>query len=57
MEKRSTKLVETMTLFIKIQAQSCQHGMLSIEPMVEQVSDPFLKKVYKCVLMDMTLKL
>ena len=44
MEKRSTKLVETMTLFIKIQAQSCQHGMLSIEPMVEQVSDPFLKK-------------
>ena len=43
MEKRSTKLVETMTLFIKIQAQSCQHGMLSIKPMVEQVSDPFLK--------------
>ena len=32
-----------MTLFIKIQAQSCQHGMLSSKPMVEQVSDPFLK--------------
>lgn len=44
MEKRSTKLVETMTLLIEIQAQSCRSGMLAIKPMVEQVSDPFLTK-------------
>jgi chemotaxis protein MotA len=44
MKKHNMELIETMTLLIEMQAQSCRWGIFSIEPMVEEVSEPFLKK-------------
>ena len=44
MAKRSIELIETLTLLIEIQFKSCCYGVFGIEPMVEQISEPFLKK-------------
>ena len=44
MKKHNMELIETMTLLIEMQAQFCRWGIFSIEPMVEEVSEPFLKK-------------
>ena len=42
--KSNIELIETMTLLLKVQIKSCSAGILAIEPMVEKVCDPFLKK-------------
>ncbi len=40
----SDQLIETMTLLILVNTQCLQCGVLSIDLMIDQVKEPFLKK-------------
>ena len=42
--KNNTELIETMTLLILVCIQCRQHSVLSIDLIIDQVKDPFLKK-------------
>ena len=42
--KNNAQLIETMTLLILVNTQCLQYGVLSIDLMIDQVKEPFLKK-------------
>jgi flagellar motor component MotA len=42
--KNNNQLIETMTLLIMVNTQYRQCGVLSIDLMIDQVKEPFLKK-------------
>ena len=42
--KNNTQLFETISLLILIEIQSRQCGVLSVEPMIDQVKEPLLKR-------------
>ena len=52
--KNNAQLIETMTLLILVNTQWLQCGVLSIDLMIDQVKEPFLKKgLYWWLLMVM----
>jgi len=42
--KNNNQLIETMTLLMLVNTQCLQCGVLSIDLMIDQVKEPFLKK-------------
>ena len=49
-EKNNIELIETMTTLMLIGHQCRQGGVLSVEPMIDQVKEPFLKVSLQMVL-------
>ena len=48
--KDNTQLIETMSSLMLIGHQCCQGGVLSVEPVIDQVKEPFLKVCLQMVL-------